>query len=184
MKTLALFCLTVFLPLNLMAQDAATLRKERDSLQKRGLWRETLGFYTGKLMSVSDADSGSDLNAAVRALRELGAWAEFDLLVENAVAAEPENPALLINAASAYQSAPHYGRLIAGEFERTPGGWHHWHGGRSRGGFSGGPDAVPEASAGSSVHTQYRDRIRSLQLLRQALANSQDASQQSGLVPQ
>lgn len=166
MKTLALFCLTVFLPLNLMAQDAATLRKERDSLQTRGLWRETLGFYTGKLMSVSDADSGSDLNAAVRALRELGAWAEFDLLVENAVAAQPENPALLTAAATAYRNAPHHGRLIAGEFERSQGHW--WPGRR------GGPDANPEATAGAAITTDYRDHIRCLQLLRQALRHAPD----------
>jgi uncharacterized protein YfaS (alpha-2-macroglobulin family) len=166
MKTLACLCFAVFLPLNLMAQDAAALRKERDNLVKRGLWREALDHYRNKLLPVSDPQSGKDLDQAVRTLRELNEWKEFDPLVEQAVSTHPENPALLTRAAMAYHQAPHSGRLIAGEFERTPG---HWWGGRR-----GGPDAVPEATAGASVNTAYRDRIRALQLLRQAAKPAQD----------
>lgn len=45
MKTLLCWCFVIFLPLNLMAQDVAALRKERDKLQKRGMWRETVDFF-------------------------------------------------------------------------------------------------------------------------------------------
>jgi hypothetical protein len=47
----------VFLPLNLMAQDAAALRKERDKLNERGLWREAVDHYK-KLLPISDTESG------------------------------------------------------------------------------------------------------------------------------
>jgi uncharacterized protein YfaS (alpha-2-macroglobulin family) len=174
MKTLACVCFAVFLPLNLMAQDATNLRKERDKLVERGLWREALDHYREKLLPVSDPESGKDLDQAVRALRELNEWKEFDPLVEQVIATHPENPALLTHAAMAYfHQAPHSGRLIAGEFERTPGRW--W------GGRRGGPDAVPEATAGASVNTSYRDRIRALQLFRQALSVSQDDAKKSGI---
>ena len=169
MKILACLCIAVFLPINLMAQDAAALRKERDSLAKRGLWREALDHYMDKLMPVSGAGSGDDLSKAVRALRELNAWAEFDALVENAVATQPANIGLLTSAAMAYRMAPHHGRLIAGEFERTEGHW--WPGRR------GEPDANPEATAGAAVTTEYRDHVRSLQLLRQAIRLSPDSEE-------
>jgi uncharacterized protein YfaS (alpha-2-macroglobulin family) len=173
MKTLACLCMAVLLPLNLMAQDTTALRKERDKLVARGLWREALDHYRGKLLPVSDPESGKDLDQAIRALRELNEWKEFDPLVEQAASSHPENPALLTRAAMAYDQAPHSGRLIAGEFERTPG---HWWGGRR-----GGADAVPEATAGASVDTSYRDRTRALQLLRQALAVSRDEQEKSGI---
>jgi uncharacterized protein YfaS (alpha-2-macroglobulin family) len=166
MKALICLFLAVSLPLNLMAQDATNLRKERDKLTERGLWREALDHYREKLLPLSDPGSGNDLDQAIRALRELGEWKEFDPLVEKSVSQHPENSALLTRAAMAYQQAPHSGRLIAGDFERTPGRW--W------GGRRGGPDAVPEASAGSAVNTEYRDRIRSLQLLREALRSAPD----------
>jgi alpha-2-macroglobulin len=160
MKTLACLCFAVFLPLHLMAQDATALRSERDKLVKRGLWKEALDHYREKLLPISDATTGQDLHQAVQSLRQLNEWSEFDALVERAVAAHPDNPRLLMAAAQSYETAPHSGRLIAGEFERTPGHW--W------GGHRGGPDAVPEAMAGASVNTQYRDHVRGLQLVRDA----------------
>lgn len=103
MKTLAFICFAVLLPLNLMAQDATALRKERDKLVKGALWKEALDLYRDKLMPVSDPESGKDLDHAIRSLRELGEWKEFDPLVEQAVAMHPEKPGLLRQAALAYQ---------------------------------------------------------------------------------
>lgn len=171
MKTLAILWFVAFLPINLMAQDAKALRQERDKLNERGLWREAVDHYKDKLLPISDTDTGTDLYHATEALRRLNEWKEFDPLVEQAVAKHPENPALLTHAALAYHAAPHSGRLIAGEFERTPGLW--W------GGRRGGPDAVPEASAGAAVDTTYRDRVRALQLMRQAITFSKDDSGKS-----
>lgn len=171
MKTVVCLCLAVFLPLHLMAQDAETLRKERDQLIHRGMWRDALAHYEEKLMPVSDGDSGKDLQRAIEAMRRLGTWAEFDGLIERAVSTHPENSALLVSAAAAYRQVPHYGSLIAGEFHRDARG-------RGRGMM---PSEVPEAAAGSTVSTEYRDRIRSLQLLRAAVSKAQDDPQRASV---
>ena len=172
MKNFAWLCCVVFFPLNLIAQDIPALRKERDKLIERGLWKDALNHYKEKLLPVSDSKTGEDLEQANHSISSLNEWKEFDALVEQAVAQHPENAVLLISAAKAYQNAPHSGRLIAGDFERERGGYY----GRGR-----GPNAVPEASAGSSVETTYRDHIRSLQLFRQALANSQNATRPASI---
>jgi uncharacterized protein YfaS (alpha-2-macroglobulin family) len=169
MKTLALFCFAAALfPLNLMAEDSAILRKERDQLAARGLWRDTLDFYAQKLMPVVDGESGKDLQRAIEAMQRLSAWGEFDALVERAIATQSENPSLLNSAAMAYANVPHSGRLIAGDFMRD--------GRRYFGGRAMGSDADPEASAGSSVDTSYRDHVRSIQLCLSAIAKQQDPS--------
>ena len=173
MKTLACLCFAVFFPLNLMAQDATDLRKERDKLNQRGMWRDLLDFHEEKLIPVSDAESGKDLEKAIDALRRLNAWVEFDGLVERSVSTHPENAALLVSAAAAYRNVPHGGRLIAGEFKRDAAFRY------GRRGMM--PSENPEASAGASVNTTYRDHIRSLQLLREAIAKSKDDAEKSGI---
>jgi uncharacterized protein YfaS (alpha-2-macroglobulin family) len=173
MKALAIVCGLLLTSMPAYCDTPDSLRAERDKLVKGALWKEALDLYRDKLLPIADTKTGEDLAKAIQSIQQLNEWKQFDALVEQAVAQHPANPALLQQAAHAYQSAPHSGRLIAGEFERTPGHW--W------GGHRGGPDVVPEASAGSSVNTHYRDRIRSLQLLRQALAHSQDATQQSSI---
>jgi hypothetical protein len=171
-----------------MAQDVPALRKERDKLIERGMWRDAMNAYQQKLMPVSDKESGTDLDRALTALRNLNAWGEFDGLVENAVAAHPENARLLTCAAEAYRQVPHVGRLIAGDFQR--GGQPHFGGRRFQGsrpggigprGMDGGPVAEPAATAGASVDTTYRDSIRSLQLLRQAVAKAKDDDERVGV---
>ena len=77
---------------------------------------------------------------------------------------------LMAQAASCYQSAYHFGRIIGGEFER---------GGE-------GNDAVrlidrvhlSEDQRGAGVNTSYRDRIRSLQLILDALKITKGDSEQ------
>ena len=161
MKTLLwLFLAVVAANLNLMAQETESLRAERDKLIQRGMWRDVVNFYGEKLLPVSDAGSGSDLERATEALGKLNAWGELDELVERAVTTHTENPSLLTSAAAVYRRAPHGGHIIAGEFKRGGGGYRYGRG-----------MAMPEdtASAGQWVNTQYRDHIRSLQLLRQAV---------------
>jgi alpha-2-macroglobulin len=165
MKMLAGFLLGLILTLGAVAQDAAALRKERDKLATRGMWKDALEWYHGKLAMVADDQAGADLEQAVRALAGLGAWGDFDGLVEDAVAAHPAHAGLLRAAAAAYRNAPHSGRLIAGEFRRDGGGGFY----RGMGMPPGGPADVPEAAAGAPVDTTHRDRVRSLQLLRQAV---------------
>ncbi|NQX02462.1 hypothetical protein HQ447_17525, partial [bacterium] len=169
MKTLAWIFLIVFLSPKVMAQDPDALRQERDKLTERGMWREALDFYTEKLLPISDDKSDLDLRMAVEVIRRQNVWGEFDSLVERAVATHPGHAMVLIQAAASYGSASHSGRLVAGEFERG--------GGRGMGRRSMGPAEVPEASAGSWVNTSYRDRVRSLQLFREAVDKSQSANE-------
>jgi uncharacterized protein YfaS (alpha-2-macroglobulin family) len=173
MKSLALFCGLLLTAMPAFSDTPDSLRAERDKLVKGALWKEALDLYRDKLLPVSDTSSGQDLHEAVQSLRQLNEWREFDGLVEQAVAAHPANVQLLMAAAQSYETAPHSGRLIAGEFERTPGHW--W------GGHRGGPDVVPEASAGSSVNTHYRDRIRAMQLILQAVNSSQDDTEKANI---
>jgi alpha-2-macroglobulin len=168
MKTLAVLCFAaVLIPIPTMADDADSLRKERDKLANRGLWKDALDFYQGKLLPISDAESGKDLGLAIKAMQQQGAWADFDPLVERAVSTHPENPSILHAAAMAYGNAQHHGRIVGGEFKRDA------RGGYGRRGM--GPADDPEASAGSSVETSYRDRVKSLQLFRQAAMKEQDS---------
>ena len=170
-----------------MAQDPAALRKERDKLGERGMWRDALNFYQVKLRPVADPASGRDLERAVMAVGRLNVWGEFDGLVEGAVDAQPENAQLLLAAAKAYREVPHSGRLIAGEFQRDGAGRFgipRFAGMRPAGrpgGRPGGPAADPEATAGARVDTGYRDHIRALQLLRQAIAKAKDDPERAGV---
>ena len=164
MKTLIwLFLAGVAANLNLIAQDADTWRGERDKLGTRGMWRDAVNFYVEKLMPVSDAGSGADLEGAVDSLRRLSAWGELDGMVERAVSVNAGNSSLLTSAAGVYRRAPHFGQIVAGEFTRSGGNRHG--GPRFRGGEEAGT-----VSAGRFVNTEYRDHIRSLQLLQQAVA--------------
>lgn len=100
-----------------------------------------------------------DLSNAVACLQQLGLESEADELIEASVAAHPTNWRLLERAATLYEGLPHYGYIVAGEFER----------GRRRSGGRGGEYA----------NSQTYDRHRALQLLEEArvlLAADADAS--------
>ena len=170
MKTLAwIWLVAAFAQLNLMAQDPDALRKQRDTLAERGLWRDGVNFYEQKLSPLSDEGSGSDLARASEAIRQLNGWKEFDGLVERAISSHLSNASLLTAAAEIYRSAPHSGRMIAGEFERGGGGNY------GRGRFGGADDST--ASAGQVVATDYRDHVRSLQLVRAAVLKQASAAE-------
>lgn len=175
MKALIRIFLTLFtLPAMLMAQDVDALRKERDKLMERGMWRDAVTHWQEKLLPLSDGKSGADLEKAVESLQRLNSWGEFDTLVETAVGLHPANADLLMSAAGLYRgSVPHSGRLVAGAFERQTYGYRPYPGRR--------PPAPgrnqPEAEAGQFVMTTYRDRIRSMQLLTQATEKATDDDQ-------
>ncbi len=149
--------------LTLMAEDVPRLRNERDKLISRGMWRDVIKQYEEKLLPVSDAGSGADLERAVDALAQLNAWNEFDGLVERSVAALPDNASLLTAAAEVYRQAPHSGQIIAGEFKRGGGGFRH---GRGR------PVDGGTGESGQFIQTDYRNKVRSLQLLELAVRKS------------
>lgn len=163
MKTIfRLLLVTLAASLNLMAQAPAELRKERDKLIERGLWRDAVDFHADKLLPISDDRSGNDLTRAVDCLSRMNAWKDFDALVERAISTHPANTWLLTSAASAYLSAPHEGQMVAGEFERRRGGY------RTFRGRPKAPGEEPEAVVGQTVMTEYRDRVRALQILADA----------------
>jgi len=90
---------------------------------------------------------GDDLAQAVQSLQQLGRDSEIDELIEASVKAQPENSRLLWGAAQQYgQMIEHWGFVVAGKFER----------GSHRGG-------------GQHVSSEERDRVRSMQLLQQAI---------------
>ncbi len=138
-------------------QEPAGLRQEFDQLIERGLWRDAVTFYKEKLSPVSDAESGADLTKTVGALGRLNEWAGFDGLVESSVASHAQNPQLLQAAADVYRSAPATGRIIGGNFER---GW------AGRGGIM--------------LSTEYRDRVRRLQMILESLKHSKEEPVQRG----
>ncbi|NJR41328.1 MAG: hypothetical protein HC767_00420 [Akkermansiaceae bacterium] len=145
----------------------AAIRKERDGLIKRGLWRDIVTSYQEKLLPISDQESGADLQKCVDALGALQKWEEFDPIVEKAVTRHPENAWLLMSAAGLYYSTNHSGEIIAGEFIR----------GNSYG--RGGDDGAAEI--GRPVNPFYRDQIRALQLVRQALNQAPDDATRIGI---
>jgi alpha-2-macroglobulin len=152
--------LAVFSSFHLMAQEPEVLRKERDKLTERGMWRDAVDFYREKLMPMQVGDTGGDLKKSVEAVGRLAAWKEFDGMVEQAVTAHADDTALLTAAAEMYFAAPHAGEIVAGEFERNQVG--RVYRGRMK------TDEEPEPETGQVVMTEYRDRVRAIQLLRQA----------------
>ena len=92
------------------------------------------------------AQVATDLSQAVMALRNLGRVDEFDELVESSIKAHDKNWRLLRGAAQQYRSIEQWGFIVAGKFHR----------GSHRGG-------------GKYVASGPRDRVRSLQLMQQAL---------------
>ncbi len=86
-----------------------------------------------------------DLTNAVTCLQQLGLESEVDELLKASIAAHSTNWRLLERAATHYETLPHYGYIVAGEFER----------GRRRSGGRGGEYA----------NSQEHDRRRALQLL-------------------
>jgi uncharacterized protein YfaS (alpha-2-macroglobulin family) len=149
----AVFAVLALVVQGAFGQEPAALRQEYAQLIERGLWRDAVTFYKEKLSPVSDARSGEDLTKAVTALGRLNEWAEFDGLVEAAVAGHQGNARLLQAAADAYRNAPPAGRIIGGNFER---GW--------------------AGAGGIMLRTENRDRVRRLQLLLESLKHPEDGT--------
>ena len=94
---------------------------------------------------------GEDLKTATECLKTLTRVSELDALWEGAVQAHESDWRLLFTVASSYFNAPHYGFIVAGEFQR----------GQHRGG-------------GRRVNAHARDRLRALQLMTQAMEEAKD----------
>ncbi len=137
--------------------------------QRRERWAKTFqagnykDAYEGlRKLALDPADDpqriGSDLDLAVQALHQLGRIAEADAFREAVIAVHAKNWRLLAAAARSYANDQHFGFLIVGKFER--------------GGHRGG---------GRFVNTFLRDRTRALQLMQQALRQTQGETNQAAV---
>ena len=135
-----LSAVTMVQPPNDKRAMARELLGQNNFQQALQLYRELLDQTPGT------PQSGEDLQQAVQCLVNLGLLSEADTLVEGAVSRHAENFHVLLAAANAYSALEDGGFVIAGKFQR----------GAHRGG-------------GQWASVEARDRVRSLQLLLQAL---------------
>lgn len=134
-------------------------REEAGTTMRNGNWNDAYVLYRKILLdpSTDSKETATDLSNAIQCLQQLGRLQEVDELLESTIEAHGENWRLLQTAARQYTSLDHNGFLIGGKFER--------------GGHRGG---------GKAINSLERDRVRSLQLMMQAipLANDDDNKQE------
>ena len=123
-------------------------RKKAQQQFVAGNFRDAYNLFR-KLALDPNADvklAASDLKQGIACLSKLRRVSEIDEFREAAATAHKDNWRVLHQAARSLRSVPHYGYIIAGEFER----------GSHRGG-------------GRIVDGSQRDRVRMLQLMNQAI---------------
>lgn len=143
-------------------QDSAeSSRAQAQKLLRDGNHAEGLVIYQQLLddETAGGQATASDLQRAASCLQQLNRVRELDELLESTVELHADDWQVLAAAARLYQHSEHFGFLIGGQFERG----HH------RGG-------------GSYVSAQSRDRVRSLQLLLQALRVIEDGEEDASAV--
>jgi len=132
-----------------MQQSPTEMRKAADAEARKGNFKDAYQVYHKLAIDPAD-DAGRvshDLLQGIICLTQLGRSDEADDFREAAVAAHGRNWRLLQSAAQSYLSGETYGTIVAGKFYR----------GNRRG------------NDGRRVYTLERDRVRALQLMRQAL---------------
>lgn len=128
-------------------QPPAERRQTAQALMQQNNFREAADFYETLLREpAQDPQHASDLEQAVHCLIRLGEMTRAEQLIEEIASASSDRFEVLRSAARSLEQLPHYGFLIGGNFHR----------GNHRGG-------------GIRVSSEARDRVRSLQLLRQAI---------------
>ena len=130
------------------SQSNENLFKQAEQQKEEGNYKDALDRYIRVIRDNKSIpeNAGDSLRYAVECLNRLGRIKEADALIENAVTLHGTNWQVLHRAAETYYSLDHYGFLISGEFAR----------GRNRGG-------------GQYANSYARDRVRALQLMKQAL---------------
>ena len=130
-----------------MSEQAQRDKAER--LLREGNFRDAYDILS-RLLTAPAEDARAaceDLPRAWQCLAQLNRMDEIDALLEKSVEAQNQNWRFLAAAAGLYRQLPHQGFMIAGEFQRGP----------HRGG-------------GEVVNSFQRDRVRALQLMRQAMS--------------
>ena len=124
------------------------LRRKAQDAYGNGNWQDAFELYRKlSLESANDAAMvGNDFTQAWQCLQKLDRLHALDEFRESVIERHAENWRLLLAAARSYSYNIHWGYMVAGEFERG----HH------RGG-------------GKYVNAVARDRVRALQLMKQAM---------------
>ncbi|ACL03282.1 alpha-2-macroglobulin domain protein [Desulfatibacillum aliphaticivorans] len=122
--------------------------QQAEKQRREGNFKDALDLYEQVIGNPnSDPDqTASSLTNAVVCMQRLGRLKEADGLIEKAVELHQDQWRVLYRAAETYFSMDHNGCRISGKFERGP----------HRGGCE-------------YLHSQERDRVRALQLMKQAL---------------
>ncbi|MBN2712958.1 MAG: alpha-2-macroglobulin, partial [Planctomycetes bacterium] len=129
-------------------ETAAVVRDQANKLYQQGNYAESLVKYQSLCERTEDGGgtAGYDLEWVVRCFQNLNRLNEFDDYVEKIIKLHENDWQFLWRAANIYNNANHEGFIVAGKFERG----HH------RGG-------------GKYANSWERDRVRSLQLMDQAV---------------
>ncbi len=116
---------------------------------RAGNFKNAYEIYQRLLLeTLPDGEAHTDLDKAVQCLNRLGRISDFDELAEAAIKRHASDWKLLRKASNLYSSTTHYGYIVSGEFKRGP------HRGTT--------------NAKYATSTE-RDRVRAIQLLRQAI---------------
>lgn len=146
---LALVCLVGGYQVLAAEKSPEQLRRDANKAQTAGNYKDAYGIYT-KLLADPNDDKvavSRDLVNAVECLQRLGRSDEADDLMEKTITTHAKNWKLLETAAQQYQNLNHQGFIVAGKFYRD----------NRRG------------ADGKWASSFSRDRIRSLQLMQQAM---------------
>jgi alpha-2-macroglobulin len=140
------------IPGRTVQEGESMAQKQAQTLMDEGNYAEAYNAFRARALDpeTDPMKVGEDLLKAKHCLDQLNRRNEIDELIESTIDVHSENWRLLQAAAQAYQQSEHYGFLIAGEFER----------GQHRGG-------------GQQVSAMERDRVRSLQLMVDAIPLAQ-----------
>ncbi|MDC0935782.1 MG2 domain-containing protein [Pirellulales bacterium] len=128
--------------------DESSLRRQARALYREGNYQDALAKFRTLTLEIEQPDSAEaarDLHSAADCYQRLNKVPEVDAYLEAVTKRHTNDWQILFAAAQRVSGLPHYGALIAGEFER----------GQHRGG-------------GQWVSSERRDRVRALQLYQQA----------------
>ena len=128
--------------------DSAARRKQSQAAMGAGNYKDAYEGFRKLVLDCQDDPrlAGNDLAAAIQCLGKLNREEEIDALVEDAVKIHQDNWRLPYNAAECYSHADHSGWVLAGKFYRS--------------GYR---------KDGQWVYCDDRDRVRTLQLMTEAL---------------
>ena len=134
-----------------------TAQTNPEKLQKDGNYKEAYLGFKARLETSRSSDPAKDLEHGIQCLQSLNQLQGADAFLEENIHRYATDWKVLAKAATLYSQLPHHGVLLDGDFVR----------GNHRGG-------------GNYVNAQERDRVRSMQLVEQAMGHiPEDAESKS-----